>query len=674
MADQKIELEIVLDDGSIKKAFGTIRKEAKEASDVIEDLLNFDPLTALGLNAYADLFNRLTGYVKQAGQAMVQLSLEAEHVRVVNAQFAAITQQTGIATEGFNQAIMRSIDGLMDDEEALTIANQAMIRLGVTAQRLPQLFELARKASAAGFGDMTSNVEAFVYAIQTGSERGLKQQLGLTVDLSKEQKKLAKELGLSVQELNDQQRAFANANTIITEAQKQFGKIEGNIKTFSDSLSRLKVESGNAFERLAVGFDRIFGPALKASIDSITESLAEHPAEYRAGQVAVKDLGLEITKTEAELKKFQELTNQNFFDFDGIGVAFEARRAALQSYFDALIRRQQEVGLMQGEQTKRIEAYALAQERSSQTLAKTEEQKRFELQRTELRAFQYNQAMLGFMQHENASREANLQFISDQGERQSQMEILYQDQLRQIVEKGINDRRQIEQNFSNEKGFSQAERDALQLAQVQAQNQALLNAQQNYQMNSQGAWGKYVQNAKNTLGDLGNYTKTVLVQGIGQSLASMGQAIGRGEDAWVAFRNSFLGILGDIAINMGNMFIAMGIANQAIPIFGNITGGAAIAAGAALVVLGGILKAFSGGSAGATAMAGGGGVGAEPATTPEAPAFDATAPIGDGRMSPQTVVNFQVMGDILDSSDTQSRIVALLNDAIDTKGAVIRGV
>jgi hypothetical protein len=278
------------------------------------------------------------------------------------------------------------------------------------------------------------------------------------------------------------------------------------------------------------------------------------------------------------------------------------------------------------------------------------------------------------MQHENASREDNLQFISDQGERQSQMEILYQDQLRQIVEKGINDRRQIEQNFSNEKGFSQAERDALQLAQVQAQNQALLNAQQNYQMNSQGAWGKYVQNAKNTLGDLGNYTKTVIVQGIGQSLASMGQAIGRGEDAWVAFRNSFLGILGDIAINMGNMFIAMGIANQAIPIFGNITGGAAIAAGAALVVLGGILKAFSGGSAGATAMAGGGGVGAEPATTPEAPAFDATAPIGDGRMTPQTVVNFQVMGDILDSSDTQSRIVALLNDAIDTKGAVIRGV
>jgi hypothetical protein len=671
MADQKIELEIVLDDGSIKKAFGTIRKEAETTGKELDDFLKFDPMAALGLNAYIDLFDRLTGYIKRAGQAMVNLALEAEQVRVVNAQFAAITQQTGIATEAFNQAIMRSIDGLIDDEEALNIANQAMIRLGVTAQRLPQLFELARKAAAAGFGDMKSNVEAFVFAIQTGNERALKQHLGLVVDLSVEQKKLAKELGLNVQGLNDQQRAFANANTIIDQAQKKFGNIEGNIRSFSDSMARLRVESGNAFERLAVGFDRIFGPALKAGIDSITASLSEHPAKYKANQVAVKDLGDEIRKVEEKLAMFQARLERP----GKMENAFAAKQIVEYSaYLQQLIIRQNDANLMQSEQTKRIEAYSAAQIKASESLKKTEEQKRLEMQLSEQRAFQYNQAMLGFMQQENASRQANLQFISDQGERQAQMEILYQDQLSQIVEKGINDRRQIEQNFSNEKGFSQAERDALQLAQVEAQNQALLNAQQNYQMNSQGAWGKYVQNAKNTLGDLGNYTKTTLVQGIGQSLAAMGSAIAKGEDAWVAFRNSFLGILGDIAINMGNMFIAMGIANQAIPIFGNITGGAAIAAGAALVVLGGILKAFGGGAGGAKAMAGGGGVGAEPATTPEAPAFDATAPIGDGRMAPQTVVNFQVMGDILDSSDTQSRIVALLNDAIDTKGAVIRGV
>lgn len=670
MADQKIELEIVLDDGSIKKAFGTIRKEAETTAKEMDDWLKFDPLAALGLNAYIDLFDRLTGYIKRAGQAMVDLSLQAEHVRVVNAQFAAITQQTGIATEAFNEAIMRSIDGLIADEDALNIANQAMIRLGTTAQRLPELFELARKASAAGFGDMKSNVEALVYAIQTGNERALKQQVGLTVDLAKEQKKLAHELGISVSQLTEQQKAFANSNAIMAEAEKRFGKIDGSVKGFSDSLSRLGVALDNFSESKAITFDRIFGQTIRNTFDRLTQVLNLSAnstkeismAQDKAGESA-NILRERIALLNKELMSARSPTRIDDLN-QQIGQAEESLKR-LNQLFGATIRP------IEGDPlAKRITEY----QAYSQAIQLTEEQRRNQMALSEQRAMQFNQAMLGFMQQENASRQANLQFIADQGERQAQMEILYQDQLRQIVEKGINDRRQIEQNFSNEKGFSQAERDALQLAQVQAQNQALLNAQQNYQMNSQGAWGKYVQNAKNTLGDLGNYTKTVIVQGIGQSLASMGSAIAKGEDAWVAFRNSFLGILGDIAINMGNMFIAMGIANQAIPIFGNITGGAAIAAGAALVVLGGILKAFGGGAGGASAMAGGGGVGAEPATTPEAPAFDATAPIGDGRMAPQTVVNFQVMGDILDSSDTQSRIVALLNDAIDTKGAVIRGV
>ena len=33
MADQKIELEIVLDDGSVKRAFATVRKEAEDTGD-----------------------------------------------------------------------------------------------------------------------------------------------------------------------------------------------------------------------------------------------------------------------------------------------------------------------------------------------------------------------------------------------------------------------------------------------------------------------------------------------------------------------------------------------------------------------------------------------------------------------------------------------------------------
>jgi hypothetical protein len=93
-----------------------------------------------------------------------------------------------------------------------------------------------------------------------------------------------------------------------------------------------------------------------------------------------------------------------------------------------------------------------------------------------------------------------------------------------------------------------------------------------------------------------------------------------------------------------------------------------------LSIFGGFLKALSGGGGGATgaATAGGGGV----AAASEPGGFNAAQPIAGTEMMarPSTVVNFTVQGDILDSDSTQSRIVQLLNDAIDTKGAVVRGM
>lgn len=677
---EKIELEIVLDDGSVRKAFATIRKEAetteKEVSASLGSLAN--PIKAMGFNAYIDLARTALDATASLARGMRDMMLEAEKVRVVNAQFAAITQQTGIATQAFNDAIMASIDGLMDDEDALDLANQAMIRLGLTAQRLPQIFELARKASAAGFGDMRTNVEAFIFAIQTGNERALKQSVGLVVDLSNEQKKFAQSLGLTVNQLTEQQKAFVNANAILSEAETRFGKVDGSIKKFSDSTTRLSVNLANLKEIGAVAFESVFGGLIQSYIDRFNQSASLTINNTK--QISMTQE--KAAESAAMLRERIALLNKEMMAPDlaaGTEVGADDRMASLTVQLQAAEAALAQLETRFSATTRSIESDPLAKrislyQEEASARAKSNEQRMQEMALAEQRAIQFNQAMLGFSQQENANRQANLAFIADGNQRQAEMEILYQDQLKQIVEKGINDRRQIEQNFSNERGFSQQERDQLQLAQVEAQNQALLNAQLNYQMKSQGAWGTYVQGTKEKLADVGNYIKLTLVQGMGTALASLGGALARGEDAWVAFRNSFLGILGDIAINMGNMFIAMGIANQAIPIFGNITGGAAIAAGAALVVLGGLLKAFGGGAGGA-ATAGGGGVGASSSTTPEAPAFDATAMVGEGAVrAPQTVVNFQVMGDILDSSDTQNRIVALLNDAIDSKGAVVRGM
>ena len=91
--------------------------------------------------------------------------------------------------------------------------------------------------------------------------------------------------------------------------------------------------------------------------------------------------------------------------------------------------------------------------------------------------------------------------------------------------------------------------------------------------------------------------------------------------------------------------------------------------GAALIVLGGALKALSGGtSAGAAPVAGGGGVGASPSPTTDLTPQDQLT-----RQEPNTQVQVVVQGSIYDSDETGSRIVDLINTAFDKKGVVIKG-
>jgi hypothetical protein len=74
---------------------------------------------------------------------------------------------------------------------------------------------------------------------------------------------------------------------------------------------------------------------------------------------------------------------------------------------------------------------------------------------------------------------------------------------------------------------------------------------------------------------------------------AIGQSIVEGGNVLKAFVSNFLSAIGQMAVQFGTMMILYGIAGDAIPFLG-ISGTAAIAAGAALVVFGGALTALAG--------------------------------------------------------------------------------
>ena len=147
-----------------------------------------------------------------------------------------------------------------------------------------------------------------------------------------------------------------------------------------------------------------------------------------------------------------------------------------------------------------------------------------------------------------------------------------------------------------------------------------------------------------------------------QGIQSLTKSLLAGEAGFSDFGKAIAGTLGAMAVQLGETLILSGIGIEALKSLG---GTAAIAAGAGLIALGTILSSFSGGSS--TTSSGGS------ASTPIAEIEDETI-IGDEpeeREEANTQVVVNVQGDILDTDETGSRIIQIINDTYDKSGVVI---
>lgn len=168
---------------------------------------------------------------------------------------------------------------------------------------------------------------------------------------------------------------------------------------------------------------------------------------------------------------------------------------------------------------------------------------------------------------------------------------------------------------------------------------------------------------------LGKQLRGTLVTGFSNSFAAMGKALVKGENLLDAFAQSVLGVLGDLALQMSTFFIAQGVALLFTP-GGSAQGAGLIAAGAALGVVGGILKALSGGGGGGAESAAGGASSSASDIGGSNLGSGLAAP--QERALPQTGVQVIVQGNILNSRESALEIAQVLNDSFDTNGTYIR--
>lgn len=153
--------------------------------------------------------------------------------------------------------------------------------------------------------------------------------------------------------------------------------------------------------------------------------------------------------------------------------------------------------------------------------------------------------------------------------------------------------------------------------------------------------------------------------GFAQSFAQIGSALVKGQNLFQAFGKAILGVFGQLAVNTGTAIFLMGL--------GTFNPGQ-VAAGLALITLGGVLQALAGGAAeGGTGVGGSAsGGGSIPTQAGVASGVGATqTEFNPAQLGTQVAVNVQ--GNILNTRESALEIVSAMQTYFDTNGNTVVG-
>ena len=169
--------------------------------------------------------------------------------------------------------------------------------------------------------------------------------------------------------------------------------------------------------------------------------------------------------------------------------------------------------------------------------------------------------------------------------------------------------------------------------------------------------------------DVSNNIKQTFVRMISAGMQHFTNGLMKGKMGMKDFAKAMAGMLGDMAIQIGETLILSGLGVQAL--FG-LSGAAAVAAGAGLIALGSVLKSFSGGeSAGGSTSVPSPVAGFDDTTALAGPLDDTVGGEEPEAIEKQQMVQLVVQGDVLDSEETGTRLLNILNEEFDSKGGRI---
>lgn len=311
MADDKIIIEIELDDGSIQKGFLKVEKSAEDSGRKIGDNLgkglssfSAGKLLAVGATIVA-AFKGVTGTFDLLGDAIRGAAAEADSINRLN---------TALSLTGkFSQETAQGLLDFSNNIQATTkFANDAVLEVSALIQTLGRLDEQGLKQATKSALDLSTALGIDVNTAAT-----------LVGKAANGNVEAFKRYGIEIQKGKTDAETFANA--LKTLESRFGGASEAASQTFTGSLTKLSNVFGDVLEN--IGFAVTQSPALISlfnSVSRVLQSVGESIQKSIGGKDILKPIIIGI------LDLAQAITSV-------LGPAFEIGFQFGQKFFSALI-------------------------------------------------------------------------------------------------------------------------------------------------------------------------------------------------------------------------------------------------------------------------------------------------------------------------------------------------
>lgn len=305
MADDNEKISFLLDldikdfTESGLKAKGMIEKigSAENLVGLLEGLTTVGVvLGAVGLAAFA---------FKKA----IDLTTEGEEIQRVNNQFELLGKNAGIATDKLKAGLVSAAKGLVDDDELIKLANESIVKMGKSAEKLPEIMELARKATQVYGGDAKTNFQAISEAIANGNTRALKHY-GIMVDAEKATRQFAEANGTTAESLNEVGKRQAILNAALEQGNKAFKDVGENSESATTILKTLSVTVSQIGQIFIEAFEKKVGPSIRFMLKGV-QSLATGFKD-----LAQKMIGSSDEASSHLMKNSQKVTEASIIDIE----------------------------------------------------------------------------------------------------------------------------------------------------------------------------------------------------------------------------------------------------------------------------------------------------------------------------------------------------------------------